>query len=130
MDSPLKVFVYWNLHKKCYSVKALNGREKGRVVAHLRSVLLVLAEFRVSQAGRQRVLREKRKNVHAGVAGYMWSEGVPPSLRSSPKYEKITYNPYKFKTFMGITPDGMFPVHESNLAELSIVAEKPHIVAY
>ena len=67
----MRVFVYFNLHKKCLSVKALEGESKGRVIAHADSVELVNATFKVSQAGRQRVLRERRKNVHAGVVGTM-----------------------------------------------------------
>jgi hypothetical protein len=36
----MKVFVYFNLHKKCFSIKALEGAMKGRVVAHRDTVLL------------------------------------------------------------------------------------------
>ena len=49
----MKVFVYWNLHKKVWSVKALQGLQKGRVVAHRNDVMIENAEFRVSEAGRQ-----------------------------------------------------------------------------
>jgi len=31
----LKVFCYFNLHRKCFSIKALEGPNKGRVVAHI-----------------------------------------------------------------------------------------------
>lgn len=65
----MRVFVYFNLHKKCWSIRAMEGNQKGRVIAHAQAVELANCTFKVSEAGRQRVLREKRKNVHAGVVG-------------------------------------------------------------
>lgn len=88
----MKVFVYYNLHKGCWSVKALEGNRAGYVVAHRTRLQLRDATFKVSQAGRLRVLAEKRKNVHAGVVG-QWEP-----------YEQdydtaISYNPYKHEHF-------------------------------
>ncbi len=98
----MRVFVYFNLHKKCFSIKALEGDRKGRVVAHSNTVLLESCKFKVSEAGRQRVLREKRKNVHAGVTG-VWINGD----RVESHYEflsmvgrQVTYNPYKYLSFV------------------------------
>ena len=98
----MRVFVYFNLHKKCFSIKALEGDRKGRVVAHSNTVLLESCKFKVSEAGRQRVLREKRKNVHAGVTG-VWINGD----RVESHYEflsmvgrQVTYNPYKYSSFI------------------------------
>lgn len=68
-EHSMKVFVYFNLHKKVFSVRAMEGENKGRVIAHTTTVELRDAVFKVSQAGRERVLKEKRKNVHAGVQG-------------------------------------------------------------
>ena len=65
----MKVFVYFNLHRKLFSVKALEGPDKGKVIGHTTYLWLKDVTFKVSEAGRQRVLREKRKNVHAGVVG-------------------------------------------------------------
>jgi hypothetical protein len=98
----MKVFVYFNLHKKCFSIKALEGAMKGRVIAHRDNVLLFRATFKVSQAGRERVLREKRKNVHAGVCGTWHDSGNDHGTLSSVKErgELVTYNPYKYNTFV------------------------------
>jgi len=98
----MKVFVYFNLHKKCFSIKALEGAMKGRVIAHRDNVLLFRATFKVSQAGRERVLREKRKNVHAGVCGTWHDSGNDHGTLSSVKErgELVTYNPYKYTTFV------------------------------
>ena len=98
----IRVFVYFNLHKKCFSIKALEGERKGLVIAHRDLVILTKCKFKVSEAGRQRVLREKRKNVHAGVTG-VWINGD----RVESHYEflsmvgrQVTYNPYKYASFV------------------------------
>lgn len=98
----MKVFVYFNLHKKVWSVRALEGERKGRVVAHSEEVHLLNAKPKVSEAGRQRVLQEKRKNVHAGIVGEWVSH--------CPKWWYVdlvqpTYNPYKYKTFVDKTTE-------------------------
>jgi len=98
----VKVFVYKNLHATrknggitVYSVKALNGPDKGRVIARSSHVMLGDVRPKVSQAGRRKVLREGRKNVHAGLVGTLIH------LENQPFHgEKITYNPYKYDSFV------------------------------
>ena len=101
----MKVFVYWNLHKQVWSVKALEGKDKGRVIHHAQNVTLSDCTFKVSEAGRQRVLREKRKNVHAGVVGQLGRINVP--LSYMPQMTAVTYNPYKYETFVRKNNDFM-----------------------
>ena len=97
----MRVFVYFNLHKKLWSVKALEGPEKGRVIAHRDVLTLVNPTPKVSQAGRLRVLSEGRKNVHAGITGEWEPDwmGIENIDLTKPCAE-VTYNPYKFKTFV------------------------------
>lgn len=90
----LKVFVYFNLHKKMWSIRALEGEYKGLVVAHLDTLSLRECTPKVSEAGRQRVLRSKCKNVHAGIVGRYVSNGVVTDQ------VKIYYNPYKTDKFI------------------------------
>jgi len=116
----MKVFVYYNLHKKLFSVKAMEGSKKGRVIAHLEKLTLWDCTFKVSEAGRQRVLREQRKNVHAGVLG-IWS-GKDMTIDKS--VTKVTYNPYKYKTF--VTVKGKKPVYSAvcvYLKHMQIIAQ-------
>jgi hypothetical protein len=88
-----KVFVYYNLHKLCWSVKSLSGEFKGKVVAHLDLIYLKDTTFKVSQKGRDRVLKEKVKNVHAGIVGIV-------SDKNETDYEiQVSYNPYKHSFF-------------------------------
>jgi hypothetical protein len=100
----MRVFVYFNLHKKCFSIKALEGDRKGRVIAHSNTVLLEGCKLLVSEAGRQRVLREKRKNVHAGVSG-TWINYCTNRVENHFEFlsmvgRQVTYNPYKYDSFV------------------------------
>jgi hypothetical protein len=86
-----RVFVYRNLHKKCYSVRSM---KTGKVLFHVDHITLSNVKFRVGKAGRERVLRTKQKNVHAGVVGYI----ADVSLLC--QTTKVTYNPYKYDSFV------------------------------
>jgi len=88
----MQVEVYRNLHKKCFSVR---DRATRKVVDHKQHVLLENVTFRVSLFGRQRVLREKRKNVHAFVRGSLCEKIEFPTLNPREAY----YNPYKVEKF-------------------------------
>lgn len=111
----MRVQAYWNLHRHCFSVVALEGEHKGRVVAHLPEVRLADARFTVRPSGRERVRREGRKNVHAFVRG-RWQQSVPNLIRLC-----VTYNPYKHETFV----DGLEgkPVHAARYAVGTTTAE-------
>lgn len=109
----MKVFVYFNLHKKCWSVKSLEGETKGKVIAHCETIILKNCELKVSEAGRQRVIREQKKYVHAGVVGIVVSMNKKVKETST----QITYNPYKFNSF--INNNTMEPVFQTNKAYMS-----------
>lgn len=112
----MKVFVYYNLRKKCFSVKSLEGINKGRVVKHASSVILTNVTFKVSEAGRQRVLRNKQKGVHAGAQGTLCSTDIPFAWVTS-KPRSATYNPYRDKTFIDV--ETKQPVLSSDMVELT-----------
>lgn len=90
----MKVFVYCNLHKRCWSIQ---DQKTKRVILHTDRLTLTNAVFKVSEPGRQRVLRERRKNVHAGVVGE-WDPTLPPAQTVGET--AITYDPYKYATFV------------------------------
>jgi len=119
----MRVYVYFNLHRKCFSIKALEGANKGRVVAHRDDVLLFDATFKVSEAGRQRVLRERKKNVHAGVVGH-WDDAVDVVTHDRVlRYgSAITYNPYKYDSFVHLY--GEHPCKTGRLVALSVTENK------
>lgn len=97
IDPAKRVFAYRNLHQAKWSL-----RQGGKVVAHADDVTLFGCQLKVSEAGRQRVLREKKKNVHAGVVGLVTDlpgdfVGMVPLIGSGPR--KLSYNPYKAPSF-------------------------------
>jgi hypothetical protein len=90
------VEVYWNLHKDVFSVRDRTNR---RVLGHCDEVHLTDVSFRVSQAGRLRVIKEKRKNVHAFVRGLISDPAL--HLRGPIEdYTRARYNPYESAHFM------------------------------
>ena len=93
IDINKKIEVYKNLHNKCWSV-----RQSGRVVCHTNYMTLRDCEFIVQASGRRRVLREKKKNVHAFVRGYYCS---PRASDYTPPFswECVVYNPYVYNSF-------------------------------
>ena len=115
IDESRKVFIYKNLHKDCWSVK-----QDGLVKMHTTDLSLFDCSFRVNAKGRAKVLEEKRKNVHAGVIGYLDPhtralDGRNPLNR---EYKLAMYNPYKYKSFVRVEDDSK-PVIYSAAALLS-----------
>lgn len=91
------VKVYRNLTKKCWSIQ-----HRGLVIAHANTVELANVTFKVSQSGRDRCLREHRKNVHAFVVGDLIGCGATP--RKDIPLMEVTYDPYKASNFVSVKP--------------------------
>lgn len=90
IDITAPVAIYKNLHNGLFSVK-----QGGLVVAHVASVTLTSVTLKVSEAGRQRVLRDKQKNVHAFVVGMIKDINKPCDKVGA----RLSYNPYKADCF-------------------------------
>lgn len=91
----MKIRVYYNVRKDKLSVQQkVNG--KWKVTRHEDTVLLKDATFKVSESGRQRVLRDKQKNVHAFIEG----EECPLIPVNCLYRDVVTYNPHRDKTFV------------------------------
>jgi hypothetical protein len=91
--------VYRNLHRGNFSVQTYLQEKKGyRVTDRVSTAILEDCSFRVYETGRQKVIKEKRKNVHAYVE--------PKSYRvingdiDVSKFREIYYNPYDFDSFV------------------------------
>ena len=112
-----KVFVYRNLHRKCWSI-----RHKDREIAHAPAVFIWDGDFQVSEAGNEKVRMERKKNVHAFVvAGGMDDVFVPEETQilQPEGYElfktgliekfgqanevQVAYNPYEMKHFSEVS---------------------------
>lgn len=98
-----KVRVYWNLRLHCFSVQTYRPDLGGwRLYYWCDNLALKQCQLKVSQAGRERCLREKRKNVHAYVQGIVTEI---PSFKED--WTLIKYNPYECGSF---TRHGI-PIH-------------------
>lgn len=121
----MQVRVYRNLHRHCLSVQTRTP--KGwRVTNHVQAITLDDVTFKVSEAGRQRCLREGRKNVHAFAIGTLDARVLPGAVATVNDAWSISYNPHRAPTFERRL-DGM-PVRTARRARLTthgILAEEP-----
>jgi hypothetical protein len=94
-DQPVRVFK--NLKHGCYSIM-----QRGVVKASARVVRLADVEFRVGEKGRQRMIRERRKNVHAFAVGHLVDYVHPSDSRdiAPPQGRGAFYDPYRFESFV------------------------------
>lgn len=90
----MNVCVYRNLQKKCWSVMDQKTR---RVIAHREYLVLRNGKFVVREGGRQRVLREHQKNVHAFAVGEI---AETYTIDETDDRKRIFYNPYVNETFI------------------------------
>ena len=91
------------------------------MIARVHSIGLANVTFHVNESGRQRVLRDKCKNVHAYVIGD-WTVDAP--IASYPKH--LSYNPYASPYF---THDGQ-PVHSAAYAVLNADGLSARFIVY
>ena len=118
MTDNMRVEVYWNLHKHLFSVRALEGPNKGRVISHSHGITLTDVKFAVQPAGRERVRREGKKNVHAFVRGRVANNGFE-DCHEDFNDEKITYNPYIYDTFVNAKTKE--PIFKADCVEMDVM---------
>lgn len=108
----MRVKVYRNLRDKCYSILGTNGR----LLGHTQNIYLEDVKFVVRPAGRARVLKEGRKNVHAFVCG----EWIPQPTHIIEAMEvgmRISYNPYISNSFFNTFEN--IPITKANAVALT-----------
>jgi len=111
LEQGQKVFVYRNLHTGTWSVK---DKKTNRVIKHTDTVFLRDVDFKVSKKGNERVRKQKSKNVHAGVQGFVDDIGAHLLLiHSLEDFTEVTYNPYKYKSF--VIKNTEQPVYEAQI---------------
>ena len=121
-----RIEVYRNLHNDTFSI-----RRNGKVVKHLanwQTIFLKDVKFAVQPAGREKVRREGKKNVHAFIRGTYLAPSTFPHTTSEFKAkctEWVTYNPYQNDHFTATVtdPETTFTsyqdVHEAKLVTLT-----------
>lgn len=96
IDKDKPVHVYRNLNAKwrCFSIQQNN-----LVVAHADGFIIKNVKARVSESGRQRVIKEKQKNVHAKLIGeFVGEKDIDVS-----NLDEIFYDPYTTESFINKT---------------------------
>jgi hypothetical protein len=108
-----RVMVYYNLHKHTFSVTF-----DGKVIMHADFVKLSDVEFRVRKGGRDRVRREKSKNVHAFVIGYLEDFCQYPceNIPKEPNGIVVTYKPDVYDSF--VYKETEEPVFHANVVDM------------
>ena len=103
---------YYNLKKHTFSVQEKrNGDWRVNKERYSNRIIVDKPTFEVSEAGRQRVLKEKVKNVHAFVVGFEIDREIDKS-----NLIEATYNPYQYSSFV-IKATGE-PIESAKLALL------------
>lgn len=99
-----RVDVYKNLHlENGYSIRC---SKTGLVLAHCSTVLIKNASFHVSESGRQKTVKEKRKRVHAYVRGEL------AAINTLFPKDFVIYNPYLTEFFLD--SETRDPIHEAD----------------
>jgi hypothetical protein len=118
----MRVECFFNLTRKRFSL-----RQRGKVITHCDEVVILYPTFVVQEAGRQRVIREKRKYVHAFVRGLWIISGTREmeqvnQLTAGATWRRARYNPYQTATF--VDAETGEPVRVATVARLTIIDKK------
>jgi hypothetical protein len=114
LDYNKPVWVYRNLRHGRKARPLYSVMQNGRVLQRTHRILLTDVHFVVHEGGRQRVLFEKRKNVHAFVVGHIAVDGAMGIDKTGPDPPvKVMYNPYVCGYFhlVGVVGDEPKTVH-------------------
>ena len=84
---------YRNLHKNAFSIR---NKKSKLVVAIGNGFILENVICKVSEKGRQRVINEKRKNVHSVLIG----EYIGQATINTSTLDELYYNPYTLNSFI------------------------------
>ncbi len=92
-----RYYIYRNLRTKGFSI-----RYRGIVVDRLFTFSAEGVEFKVNELGRERVLKERQKNVHAFVVADKYKAEKYPILKGNllDNKSRVTYNPYTAAHFV------------------------------
>jgi len=79
----MRVAVYFNLHKRCFSLRAEEGELRGIVIGHAELVALDAVTCHVGASGQATVRATGVKNVHAFLRGELIGlSGFTPTKRA------------------------------------------------
>lgn len=100
IEAGAKVLVYRNLNNGLWSVKAVEGMFKGKVVGHFKAISLVNVDdgnmIKLSKKSQERARRERTRNVHA----YIFGNIVAVNEEVTAIGKRITYIPFIHDNFI------------------------------
>ena len=76
----MRVAVYRNRTRRCWSVRAMEGENRGRVVSRPSSLVLRNAKPKVSEGGRRRFLETRKRSPFAVITGELLEGASLPPL--------------------------------------------------
>jgi len=90
--------VYFNLNRRDWSVL---DTKTGLVTLHAQECLMRDVTFKVSERSRERVLKQRRRNVHAFAVGHVIGmRNFYPFNPSAAGWIEVHYNPYSAPFFV------------------------------
>ena len=127
IDPNKKMKVYFDLYDKTWTVRqdenTCQEMPSGKKVGQWNYIQVKNPQYVVHQEGKERVRREKQKNIHAYICGYVIEE--LPSMPS--RQEFISYDPYKDDSFVIHNTNNS--IHSSPYAMMQITNRKPIVKA-
>ncbi len=135
----MDVRVYWNVHKKCFSIQAKYalaqhstnwGWRVGAYISNGDSVHLENAKFIVQPAGNKKVRETGHKNVHAYILGAMPDTYTTGSFNSNVYNDAkdVGYNPYVDTTFVDRV--SLIPIYNAKYVILKNDNGRPIVTGY
>ena len=122
IDPFKRVQVYRNLQTGLWSVGQSN-----LVLFHTDYIVLKNIRFNVGNKGRERVLEENQKNVHAMVSGFTVPD-LSEVNRLTTETVNVSYNPYYNKSF--IVVETGCSIFEAKFADMIIMDDYASIIAW
>lgn len=113
IDPNKPVRVFRNFKHDCYSVL-----QDGKLKLVAKQVRLVNVEFRIRETGRQRMIRDQRRNVHAFAVGTLVDFAHPSEGRDldSLSGRSAIYDPHQFNSF--VDQETQAPLREASVVQM------------
>lgn len=125
----MKVKAYWNNHLRRFSVVALEGEHKGKVIGHEHELFLTDCTFVVQPAGHAKAVATGKRRAHDWVTGEYWA-GEPPEWEANRDHPSgtVTYHPVSRPWFFAFDRPDTQATHAAAV-RLRVLFRLPSIMA-
>lgn len=124
------ISVYRNLNKPSFfSIKQNQGADKGKVSGYAQSIVIKNPEFKIGEASRQRVLKEKSRNVHAYIIGELVEAFDGKVIAESlTDYQRVSYSPYIGSFFYTLERDASGQLIKESISPIKSASDYTHAI--